>query len=183
MTDWICKRTDALANADDDPPPPEHGDAGADEFAGAAAMVEKSDVFESVSVQPPADRAMADVASGAGAVSAPSKSVAVPYPTKSAMPADPAHDPAVAPHDSGVALLTTATFPPVAARFEVPVASAAGSAVPLAPPDASWTRYARPGATAPESAVADQDVLAADAYCTVHPVRSTDEVPRLKSST
>ena len=78
MTGWICRRTDALANVDDDPPPPEHGEAGADELTGAAAMVEKSAVFESVSVQPPAARAIADVASGAGAASAPSKSAAVP---------------------------------------------------------------------------------------------------------
>src|SRR6185312_13912898 len=99
------------------------------------------------------------------------------------MPAAPAHEPAVAPHASGVAPFTTATFPPVAARLDVPVASAAGSDTPLAPPDASCTRYARPGATVPDNAVADQDVLAADAYCTVHPVRSTDEVPRLNNST
>src|SRR5256885_2835922 len=59
ITDWICRRTDALANDDEPPPPPEHGDAGADEFSGAAATVEKSPVFESVSVQPPAARAIA----------------------------------------------------------------------------------------------------------------------------
>src|SRR4051794_34351631 len=140
MTDWICRRTDALANDDEPPPPPEHGDAGADELIGAAAIVEKSFVFESVSVQPPAARAIADVASGAGAASAPSKSAAVPYPTKSATPGMPAHEPALAPHDSGVALFTTATLPPVAARFDVPVVSAAGSATPLAPPEASCTR-------------------------------------------
>ena len=63
---------------DDDPPPPEQGEAGADELTGAAATVEKSAVFESVSVQPPAARAIADVASGAGAASAPSKSAAAP---------------------------------------------------------------------------------------------------------
>src|SRR6185503_7931001 len=111
MTDWICSRTDALANADDDPPPPEHGAAAAEELIGDAATLEKSSVFESVSVQPPAARAIAEVASGAGAAPAPSKSAAVPYPRKSATPAEPAHDPAVAPHASGVALLTTATLP------------------------------------------------------------------------
>lgn len=72
MTDWTCNRTDALAKTDDDPPPPEHGEAAALEFAGAGAVVEKSSVFESVSVHPPAPRAIAEVASGAGAAALPS---------------------------------------------------------------------------------------------------------------
>ena len=44
------------------------------------------------------------------------------------------------PHERAVASSTTATLPPVTARFEVPVASAAGSTAPFAPPDASATR-------------------------------------------
>ncbi len=68
-------------------------------------------------------------------------------------------------------------------KIVVPIASAVGNAEPVVPPDASCTRYAWPGATMPDSAVGDQEVLAADAFCTVQPVRSTDEVPRLKSST
>ncbi|HET7648595.1 MAG TPA: hypothetical protein VFK17_08495 [Gaiellaceae bacterium] len=41
---------------------------------------------------------------------------------------------------SSVVALTTATLPPLAARLVVPVASAAGSAAPVVPPEASWTR-------------------------------------------
>ena len=61
------------------------------------------------------------------------RTVAGPEPVEEQLPAE-------APHDSAVALSTTATLPPLTARFEVPVASAAGSAPPFAPPDASWTR-------------------------------------------
>jgi hypothetical protein len=48
--------------------------------------------------------------------------------------------PAEAPHVRAVSSSTSATFPPVAARLDVPVASAAGSDDPFAPPEASWTR-------------------------------------------
>ena len=48
--------------------------------------------------------------------------------------------PAEPPQERAVAPLTSAIFPPVAARFIVPVALAAGSAAPFVPPEASWTR-------------------------------------------
>src|SRR5215471_18475897 len=91
--------------------------------------------------------------------------------------------PGAAPHDRAVALSTTATFPPVTARFEVPVASGVGSAAPFVPPEASWTRYRPPAGIVPLSAVDPHDVLAADAYCSVQPSIATGLAPRLNSST
>jgi hypothetical protein len=48
--------------------------------------------------------------------------------------------PAVAPHTSAVVSRTSAILPPEAARFDVPVASGAGSVAPTVAVDASWTR-------------------------------------------
>jgi hypothetical protein len=91
--------------------------------------------------------------------------------------------PADAPHVSAVALSTTAILPPVTARFEVPVASGAGRAVPFVPPEASWTRYLPPAGIVPLSAVEPQLVLPDDAYWSVQPSIATELEPRLKSST
>src|ERR1700741_336570 len=51
-----------------------------------------------------------------------------------------------------VAVLARMTLPAVALIFTVPVASAVGSATPLAPPDACFTRKYPPGAIEPERA-------------------------------
>src|SRR5690242_7754911 len=90
--------------------------------------------------------------------------------------------PGEAPHESAVALSTSAILPPVTARFEVPVASAAGSAAPFAPP-ASWTRYRPPAGIEPLSAVDCHVVLAAEEYWSVQPSIATAPAPRLNSST
>ena len=58
-----------------------------------------------------------------------------------------------------------------------------GKGAPTAPADASCTRWRRPGAIDPVSAVACQVVPAAEAYWTVQPLTSTAVDPRLKSST
>ena len=65
----------------------------------------------------------------------------------------------------------------------MPVASAAGSAAPFVPPEASWTRYRPPAGIVPLSAVDCQLVLAADAYWSVQPSMATGLAPRLNSST
>src|SRR5215469_1315208 len=100
----------------------------------------ESAALSSVSVQPPPARDRELVALPAGAASLPSKSVALPYPTRSSTPDVAEQLPADAPHESAVALLASATLPPVTARFEVPVASAVGSVAPFVPPEASCTR-------------------------------------------
>src|SRR5262249_35814240 len=107
------------------PPPDEHAAVAAAELSGLGDAVVKSAELSSASVQlePPRTRAVVD--EGAGAAAVPSYSVAEPQPTRSSTPA---------------AELTTWTLPPETARLDVPVASAAGSADPLEPPDASWTR-------------------------------------------
>jgi len=91
--------------------------------------------------------------------------------------------PTVAPHDSAVALGTTATFPPEFARLVVPVASGIGSAPPTAAAEASCTRKNLPGWTVPLSGVTCQLVPEAEAYWIDHAPRSTALAPRLKSST
>src|SRR5262245_65933544 len=91
--------------------------------------------------------------------------------------------PAVAPHDSAVALRTTATFPPELARFVVPVASGVGSAAPTAAAEASCTRKYLPGCTVPLRGVTCQVVPVADAYWIDHVLMSTAVAPRLNSST
>jgi hypothetical protein len=91
--------------------------------------------------------------------------------------------PAVAPQVTAVLPRTSAILPLVAARLLVPVASAAGSAAPTVPPDASCTRKYRPGAIVPDSGVGCHDVPAEVAYWTLQPETSTVVVPPLKSST
>ena len=83
---------------------------------------------------------------------------------------------------SAAASRTTATFPPVAARFVVPVASGAGGAAPFAPEARCRTEYEPPAGIDPASDVTDHDVPAAVAYWSDQPDRLTAEVPRLKSS-
>src|SRR5262245_32282037 len=91
--------------------------------------------------------------------------------------------PSEAPQVSAVALRTTATLPPVLARFAVPVASGVGSAAPTAAADASWTRNDFPGWTLPLRGVTCQLVPVADAYWIDQAPTSIAAVPRLKSST
>src|SRR6185436_5645712 len=91
--------------------------------------------------------------------------------------------PTVAPHDSAVALRTTATFPPEFARLVVPVASGIGSAPPTAAAEASCTRKNLPGWTVPLSGVTCQLEPEAEAYWIDHAPRSTAGAPRLNSST
>src|SRR6187455_1487725 len=91
--------------------------------------------------------------------------------------------PAAAPHDSAVALRTTATFPPELARFVITAASGVGRAAPTAAAEASCTRRYLPGCTVPLSGVTCQVVPVAEAYWIDHAPRSTAVAPRLKSST
>src|SRR5439155_24390420 len=85
--------------------------------------------------------------------------------------------PAVAPQLSAVPSRTSATFPPEAARFVVPVASRAGRVAPTAAVEASCTRQYRPGWIDPASGVVWQLVAAAEAYGIVPPLASTAELP------
>src|ERR1051326_6693880 len=82
---------------------------------------------------------------------------------------------------------TRATFAELPLIAIAPVASADGRGEPHGEPEQlapapSWTRKCCPGLIVPERFVGVQVVPAADAYCTLQPVRSTAEFPRLKIS-
>ena len=88
------------------------------------------------SVQPLLARTIAVALLGVGAGIWPSKQVAEPpYPTRSKMLRLVGQVP-----DNGVVVFTNATFPLVAARAIVPVASGVGRVTPFVPPDASWIK-------------------------------------------
>src|SRR5262245_31340121 len=110
--------------------------AGDADVRGAGSPRAKSLAFSPVSAQPPPARNTALVLDGAAAAAEPSKSPAVPQPTKSSMLVTAPHG----AHDRTVASRTSATLPPLVARLGVPVASGVGSAAPTEPPDASRTR-------------------------------------------
>lgn len=103
---------------------------------GFGVTVEKSPALSFVSMQPLLFLSAAFVLLSADTPAAPSKQVALPYPTKSralafqvlqSMPL------------KGVISATRATFASVADKFAEPKASAVGRSFPLAAP-ASWTR-------------------------------------------
>ena len=119
--------------------PPAQEPAAAAELRGVGGdPAAKSSALTSVSVQPPAARSADVVLESAPAF--PSKSVAAPYPIRSATNELAEQLPAAAPHVSGAVPRTSAILPPETARLDVPVASGLGSAAPAVPPDASWTR-------------------------------------------
>jgi hypothetical protein len=105
------------------------------ELRGAGAPVVKSALLLFVSVQPLAPRSAAVVFVRAGVAPFPSKPAAFPYPTKS-INSGAAHVGAPVVQVSAVALLTRATFPPVADIAMPPDASGVGRlVVPPAPAD------------------------------------------------
>src|SRR5262245_53477512 len=89
-----------------------------------------------VSRQPLRPRSAAEVALNIGAGPPPSKQFALPYPLKSTTVGPNGHPLPL----SGVVVLTSATLPIPAAMLIELVASGAGKAEPVAPPDASCTR-------------------------------------------
>jgi hypothetical protein len=102
------------------------------EFRGSAAPSAKSEPFTFVSVQALPLRKMACVAVGAGAGVPPSAQLAGPYEARSKM------DVAVQVFPASVAVLASATFPPVGLiAMVVEIDSGVGKAAPVAPPPTS----------------------------------------------
>jgi hypothetical protein len=93
-------------------------------------------------VQPPSARKSAVVVLIVGAAPAPSKKLAVPYPTRSTIWASwPAEQGVLEPLQARpVVVFARITLPAVADMLIVPVASGVGIREPLAPPEDSWTR-------------------------------------------
>ena len=118
-----------------------HGLRGDAVLRGFGAMAVKSAPLLSVSVQPLPLRSTAVVLLLAGAA-LPSKKFAPSQPTRSTIWASWAAEHGVDTplHVRPVAVLTSATLPPVALMLILPVASGVGRATPLAPPLASRTR-------------------------------------------
>src|SRR2546423_5611507 len=146
------------------------------ESRGFGAVTVKSAALSSVSVAPAPLRRAAVVLDrfGVGAVS--DEDAVDPYPMKSLTPAAV---PQPVEQVSAVAFVTRATFPAVADRAVVPLASGVGRGAPPPAPAASATRYQCPGAMLPDSVVRDHVEPVAEAYWTVQPVTGTVAVPRL----
>src|SRR5215471_17893209 len=87
---------------------------------------------------------------------------------------------------SRLVLATSDTFPALAERLMVPMASGCGKGPPTDPPEPSWTRKYCPGATVPLtiSVLLLEKAPVAEAYCTEYGVteKSTVAAPRLKIS-
>src|SRR5262245_29885243 len=151
---------------------------------GAGAPFAKSAPFWSVSVQPPARRRAAVVLERLGAVGpAPSKAeAAVPKPTRSRTDGFDRQS-AEVPQVRSVVLVTSATFPEVAAMAMLPIASGVGSGcVPPAPCDSCTSRYCPGASVVAGRFVRCQVVPPAAAYRTDQPVTSTGVLPRLNTS-
>jgi hypothetical protein len=164
--------------------------AGAPGDAGDAA--EKSAPFWSVSVHPLPSRNAAAVAEIVGAAAAPSKKLALPYPTRSTIDASAAAEHGLDPplHPSEPLVLTRATLPaPAAIAIGVgSIRSAAGNGTPVVPP-ACCTRKYWPGLSVTDgnsvfcvSFAPKAPVPVALAYCSDQPASDTGTSPLLNSS-
>ena len=104
-------------------------------FLGFGVEVVKSFALFAESVQPELARTIAVELLGAPAAESSKQLTLLPYPTRSTIFTSPGQAPF-----SAVVVFTSATLPAVAASAIDPLASGEGSAIPFAPPEASWTR-------------------------------------------